>query len=297
MLEKNNFPIQHADSLETCFPVYLRSLTRPVARLYWRGDLSATCPRIAIVGTRKASPEGKKMAYHIAYTLARAGWCVVSGLAFGIDAAAHQGALAAGGITWAVLAHGLDTIQPKNNTALAHTILNQNGCLISEYPAGTPPLPHRFLERNRIVSGLCEAVIVIEAPRASGSLATAHHAREQHKPVFVFPGPATSPLYAGSHELIRQGARLVRNSDDILQDLAPYTTQTTLPSIQKHQSTASLQPLEEKILAHLRAHKKTLSIDTLIDELGIAYHEIQPALASLCSTQHIKEIGPQQYEA
>lgn len=296
-MEKNNFPIQQADALETCFPVCLRSLAHPVARLYWRGDLLSARPRIAIVGTRKASPEGRKTAYHTAYALSRAGWSVVSGLAFGIDAAAHEGALAAGGITWAVLAHGLDTIQPKNNTMLAQTILHQDGCLVSEYPPKTPPLPHRFLERNRIISGLCEAVIVIEAPLASGSLATARHAREQHKPVFVFPGPASSRFFAGSHELIRQGARLVRNIDDITHDLAADAPQNTSSISSKHRLDVSLQPLEEKILVYMRAHKKPLSIDTLIDEFGVAYHEIQPALASLCLAKHIQETGPQQYEA
>ena len=172
---------------------------------------------IAIVGTRRATPDGKSTARRFAAELARAGIVIVSGLAFGVDAAAHEGCLDAEGKTVAVLACGLANIYPRNNEPLAKKILAQGGAIISEYPPDMPAYPSRFLERNRIVSGLSKGTLVIEAPERSGSLATARFALEQNRDVFVVPGPIAHPNFKGSHALIRQGAELVTTPEDILE--------------------------------------------------------------------------------
>ncbi len=171
------------------------------------------------MGTRKATSQGRFIAKEIAKKLSEMGMVIVSGLAMGIDTAAHEGALAGAGRTIAVLACGLDNIYPRQNENLAKKIIGTGGAVISEYPVGTEAFKNQFLERNRIVSGLCIATIVVEAPRESGALVTARLAAEQGREVFVFPGPTNHPNYHGSHKLIRDGARLVSSIDDILEDL------------------------------------------------------------------------------
>ena len=205
---------------EPDFPELLREIYWPPHGIYIKGESGVFGRKaVGIVGTRKATEEGSELARRFGADLARAGVSVVSGLAFGIDAAAHKGCLSAGGFTAAVLACGLDRIYPRSNERLAEEILSSNGVLISEYPPGTPPLPHRFIERNRIVSGLSSGIVIIEAPERSGSLATARFASEQNREVFVVPGPAGHRNFSGSHRLIRSGARLVSSTADILEDL------------------------------------------------------------------------------
>ncbi len=201
------------------YPELLSKISDPPERLFLVGEIPKN-PCVSIVGTRKSSSEGKQIAKKIATSLSSRGFCIVSGLALGIDASAHEGAISfKSGKTLAVLANGLDSIYPRRHEQLAMEILNCGGGIISEYPTGTPPLPHQFLARNRIVSGLSIATIVIEAPRRSGSIATARLAAEQGREVFVFPGNAHNPNYAGSHLLIRNGARLVSSVEDIFEDL------------------------------------------------------------------------------
>ena len=198
------------------FPQELREIPHPPFALYIRGILpDPKTARLAIVGTRRATPDGKTTARRFSAALARAGAAVVSGLAFGIDAAAHEGCLDADGTTIAVLPGGLNEIYPRNNARIAERILGAGGAIVSEYPPGEPAYPARFLERNRIVSGLSRGVLVIEAPERSGSLATARFAIEQNRDVFVVPGPVTHPHFRGSHGLIRDGAELVRGPEDI----------------------------------------------------------------------------------
>jgi DNA processing protein len=175
--------------------------------------------RIAVVGTRRATGAGKFLAREISEKLAEAGIVVVSGLAMGIDTAAHEGALFGGGETIAVLGCGIDIVYPAQNRGLAEKIINGNGAVISEYGPGVSPFPNQFLERNRIVAGLSAATIVIEAPRNSGALVTARLAAEAGREVFVFPGPRNNSNYEGSHKLIRDGARLVSSFADIMEDL------------------------------------------------------------------------------
>lgn len=200
------------------YPHLLTEIQNPPPRMFFLGTIPKN-PCIAIVGTRKATSEGKRSVRILAATLAQRGFCIVSGLALGIDEAAHEGALSVKGKTVAVLANGLDTIYPRQHEHLAKKIIAAGGAIVSEYPIGTPALPHQFLERNRIVSGISVAVIVVEAPLRSGSISTARHAAEQGRDVFVYPGPVVHPNYRGSHMLIRNGARLVSSPEDILEDL------------------------------------------------------------------------------
>ncbi len=174
--------------------------------------------RLAIVGSRNPTPQGEQNARQFAQALGEAGVCVVSGLALGVDGAAHEGALASGAPTLAVVGTGLDRVYPKRHLALAHRIAAQ-GALISEYPLGTPPLPGNFPRRNRLIAGLSQGTLVVEAALQSGSLITARLAAEQGREVFAIPGSIHAPQSRGCHALIRQGAKLVESAQDILEDL------------------------------------------------------------------------------
>jgi DNA processing protein len=208
-----------ADSGE--YPALLEQLPDLPQALYVNGDPDTLhLPAIAIVGSRNPTRGGLDNAYRFARHLARTGFCIVSGLAQGIDAAAHRGALDADGSTVAVLGHGLDQIYPAANTSLAASIALK-GALISEYPLGTPPRRGHFPERNRLISGLSLGTLVVEAAKRSGSLITARLAGDQGREVFAIPGSIHNPMARGCHQLIRQGARLVESADDILSELAP----------------------------------------------------------------------------
>lgn len=176
---------------------------------------------VAIVGTRQPTMYGKQVTFDLAYKLAQKGIVIVSGLAYGIDSVAHTAALDAGGTTLAVMAHGLDTVYPKGNSQLAKRILENGGALLSEYPEGTAVMKHQFLARNRIVSGLADALVVTEAGKRSGTLATVMYALEQGKEVFAVPGNINSPQSYGPNRLIQQGAHPVTCVEDILAVLAP----------------------------------------------------------------------------
>ena len=193
----------------------------PPSLLYLRGTIA---PRdqlaIALVGSRQCTPYGMRVAERLAAALARVGLTVVSGLARGIDAAAHRGALKAGGRTIAVLANGLAQVYPPEHEELAREVA-EAGALLSESPMRQEPLAGLFPQRNRIISGLCLGVVVVEATPRSGSLSTAQHAMEQNREVFAVPGPVDSLSSQGCHRLIRDGARLVETVDDILEELGP----------------------------------------------------------------------------
>ncbi len=212
--------IQTIEKSSDHFPSLLKEIADPPKQLYVVGVLpDDKVAKVAIVGTRKATAHGKLLARRVAEEFARRGIVVVSGLAMGIDTAAHEGALRGGGKTIAVLPCGLDAIYPRQNERLAEEIGKAGGALISEYAPGTEAFQYRFLERNRIVSGLSIATIIIEAPSESGALVTARLAGEQGREVFVFPGPHDHPNYIGSHALIRDGARLVASVGHIFEDL------------------------------------------------------------------------------
>jgi DNA processing protein len=202
------------------YPRELLQMADPPLMLYALGQREVLHHprRLAIVGSRNPTPQGEANARQFAKALGQAGACVVSGLALGVDGAAHEGALDAGAATIAVVGTGLDRVYPKGHLALARRIV-ENGLILSEYPLGTPPLPPHFPQRNRIIAGLSQGTLVVEAAVQSGSLITARLAAEQGREVFAIPGSIHSPQARGCHALIRQGAKLVESAQDILEDL------------------------------------------------------------------------------
>ena len=236
--------------------------------LYIAGKLpSERIPAVAIVGSRKPSPYGEAATYKLAFELAQSGVVIISGLAYGIDAIAHKAALDAGGITIAVVAGGLHSIYPSAHTALAQQIIEQGGAIISEHPLGFEAHRYHFLGRNRLVSGLADAVLVTEATDRSGTFSTVAHALSQNKEVFAVPGPITSLLSVGPNRLIQEGAHVVLNSRDVLDVIAPKLT--TAP----RQLPLGATPLEVEIIQllqtgvtrsdELQAHLKHSTSDVL----------------------------------
>lgn len=203
------------------YPPLLRAIPDPPPLLYVRGDPAVLLEaHLAVVGSRRASSAGLRVAQALSGQLASAGLHICSGLALGIDSAAHRGALATGGKSVAVMATGIDRVYPQRHQALAAQ-LEQAGCLVTEFPPGTPPLRHNFPKRNRIISGLSLGVLVIEAALPSGSLITAGTALEQGREVFALPWSMLHDGGRGCLQLIRDGAKLVQDVDDILEELGP----------------------------------------------------------------------------
>lgn len=198
------------------YPVLLKEIASPPKKIYTLGSLPAEKPYIAIVGSRRVTPYGREVTKTLAHDLAKCGVVIVSGLALGVDASAHQAAIDAGGQTIGVLACGLNQIYPASNRNLAKRILERGGGLISEYAEGTPPLKHHFPARNRIITGLSMAVIITEAAAHSGALISANFALEQNRLVMAVPGNITSKLSEGSNNLIKSGAIAVTNASDVL---------------------------------------------------------------------------------
>jgi DNA processing protein len=209
---------------DTDYPPLLLQTADPPLLLYVQGDATLLARRsLAIVGSRNASTQGSDNARAIAAHLSRQGWAIVSGLALGIDGAAHEGGLQGPGSTIAVVGTGLDRVYPSRHRGLAHRIA-EAGVLLSEFAPGTPPLPENFPLRNRIIAGLSRGTLVVEAALQSGSLITARLAAEAGREVFAVPGSIHSPLSRGCHALIRQGAKLVEGADDILEELREPAT-------------------------------------------------------------------------
>ncbi|MEW7848949.1 DNA-processing protein DprA [Massilia aurea] len=233
------------------YPSALAEIADPPLLLYVSGriDLLAQ-PLVAVVGSRNASVQGRVDAESFAAALSGAGLCVVSGLALGIDTAAHEGALRGAGSTIAVVGTGLDRVYPARNRALAHRIAG-HGCIVSEYALGTPPLAANFPRRNRIISGLAAGVLVVEAAAQSGSLITAQMAAEQGREVFALPGSIHSALTKGCHRLIREGAQLVETVDDVLAAMrvSPLARLTHVADAAPHEDTALLGALGHEPVA------------------------------------------------
>ncbi len=204
------------------YPPSLLEIPDPPLILYVKGRLELLArPAVAVVGSRNASTQGALNAEQFSQALSQAGYTIISGLALGIDAAAHRGALlatAGGGSTVAVIGTGADLVYPARNRALAHQIAAE-GCIVSEYPLGTPAIASNFPRRNRLISGLARAVLVVEAAAQSGSLITARMAAEQGRDVLAIPGSIHAPLSRGCHQLIKQGAKLVESAQDVLEEL------------------------------------------------------------------------------
>lgn len=277
---------------ESAYPAQLREIPLPPFGIYLKStdipELSAES--LAIVGTRKATPEGKAMARLFADKIAASGPAIVSGLALGIDAAAHEGALDGNFKTIAVLPGGLDHIYPRTHESLAGRILSGGGVLLSEYPPGTPILPYRFLERNRIISGLSRGVLVIEAGLRSGSLATARFATEQNRDVFVIPGPVRHPNYKGSNLLIRSGAELVTEPEQILEDWGLSQEKTGLKIEPEDDPPTSL------IIGIILENKNPLEIDKISELANLDTRTVSQVLSLLLLTDRIDE-SPAGYSA
>ncbi|MCL5260064.1 MAG: DNA-processing protein DprA [Gammaproteobacteria bacterium] len=204
------------------YPPQLKEIAAPPLVLFVAGNLANILTlQIAVVGSRNPTPTGVENAYQFANELATNGITITSGFAMGIDTASHLGAIEANGATIAVMGTGLDIIYPRSNTKLQHKILEKNGTLVSEFPIGTVPLAKNFPLRNRIISGLSVGTLVVEATLKSGSLITAKFAAEQNREVFAVPGSINNLLAKGCHNIIRQGAKLVETTEDILEELAP----------------------------------------------------------------------------
>lgn len=248
------------------YPNHLDTIPDPPSILYVQGELlEHDTLSIAIVGTRHATAYGKRQATRLASSLARAGLTIVSGLARGIDSAAHHGALEAGGRTLAVLPAGLNNIYPSENKELAFDI-SQNGALITESPSTTAISRGAFPRRNRIVTGLSLGVIVIEAADRSGALLSAGHAMEQNREVMAVPGPIDSRVSRGCHQLLRDGAVLVESADDVLETLGPLfqSTRTDEGETVHHPAELQLNEQERSILGHIES---VSTGGTLIDEI------------------------------
>lgn len=229
------------------YPPLLREIADPPAVLFARGRLELLqAEAIAIVGSRNATPRGLQDAREFAEGLSRLGLCVVSGMARGIDAAAHAGGLAGEGSSIAVLGTGPDQVYPRGNAALERQLASR-GCIVTEFPVGTPPLPHHFPRRNRVISGICRGVLVIEAASRSGSLVTARIAAQQGRDVFALPGSIHATLSKGCHELIRDGAKLVEHIEHVVEDCSAWRGRVKLEGKARDEPPTASDPLLDAI--------------------------------------------------
>lgn len=265
------------------YPAILAEIPDPPATLFIKGNISSLgLPQIALVGSRKCTAQGRRIAQDFAAELSSAGFCITSGLALGIDAAAHQGALQREGKTLAVMGTGLDVIYPSRNQSLAREILARDGALISEFLPDSPPLAWHFPNRNRIVTGLSLGVVLIEAGERSGSLISARLAAEQGREVFAIPGSPISPASAGCNRLVREGATLVTEPRQVVEQLGPMLDF----QIQAKQSVASCGssmdsiPVEDHWLIE-QMGCDPIGIDELCELCERSSSEITTALAEL----------------
>ena len=264
------------------YPELLTQLSGAPLLLFVNGDVDALhLPSLAIVGSRNPTHGGIRNAVDFSRYLAKSGYAIVSGLAQGIDTAAHRGALDVDGRTIAFLGHGIDRVYPPQNFDLAHQIAD-TGALVSEYPLGAPPDKRHFPERNRLISGLTLGTLVIEAARRSGSLITARFAAEQGREVFALPGSIHNPLARGCHELIRQGAKLVETARDIGAELAPLAGHLQQNVIESTENKTSLTDDDDDYceLRKVLSHDPT-SIDDLEGQSGLTIDQLSSMLLIL----------------
>ena len=267
---EEHFVITLADE---SYPRSLLEIADPPAVLYAHGRVELLQrPALAIVGSRNASAQGESNAAHFAQALSAAGLTIVSGLALGIDAAAHRGGLSGAGSTIAVLGTGVDVVYPSRNAELASEIARR-GLLVSEFALGTPAIAHNFPRRNRLISGLARGCLIVEAAIASGSLITARSAADQGRDVFAIPGSIHSPLSKGCHALIKSGAKLVESADDVLAELAgfqPTARASTLVSV----------PGADTGLLAVMGHDP-VDVDSLCARSGLSPEEVSSQLLRL----------------
>ncbi|MFL6227245.1 MAG: DNA-processing protein DprA [Pyrinomonadaceae bacterium] len=286
------------------YPQLLREISDPPITLYVRGDWAACfdAPCVAVVGSRRCSTYGQNVATMLARDLASRGVCVVSGLARGIDAAAHRGALEAGGRTVAVLGTGVDEVYPRDHEKLADEILSRGGALVSQFPLGTPPIPENFPYRNRIISGLSLGTVLVEAAENSGSLITARLAMEQNREVFAVPGNVTSRNSFGTNYLIKgAGAKLVQQWQDIVAELPQEIAARLLPPEPKKRrgskdgaSAAPAMPADltddERAVLRLIQTDETSHIDALAEASKLNLPSLTSALLGLEMRELVRQL-------
>jgi DNA processing protein len=275
------------------YPNLLREIADPPITLYVRGDWQACFdqPGVGVIGSRMCSTYGENASEMIARDLASRGICIISGLARGIDTAAHRGAIRGGGRTIAVLGTGIDGFYPKENTRLVGEILEAGGAIVSQFPLGTPPLKDNFPYRNRIISGLSLGVVIVEATEKSGSLITARLAMEQNREVMAVPGNITSRNSFGSNYLIKSGAKLVQQWQDVVAELPSEIAAEILPpkiekangsreSNKQELAPADLSENERKIWT-LLSPDEPAHIDGLLELSGLSFGDLNGALVGL----------------
>src|SRR3989344_2264475 len=270
------------------FPAMLKEIHDPPEELYVWGEIP-DMPMLAVVGTRKTSPYGKQVTPRLVQELSRAGLCIVSGLAYGIDALAHEAALETGGTTVGVLGSGLDrkSLYPRDHWRLAERIVEHGGAVISEYPEGTTPERFHFPARNRIVAGMSRGVLVVEAPEKSGALITADLAMQYDRDVFCIPGPITSQNSSGTNRLIQLGAKLVMNTDDILEEFG------IVPVAKNETEITALSETHQKILTFLSEGQK--HVDEILVGTGLDITMCNVGLMELELSGFVKNLGGGSY--
>ena len=272
------------------YPESLKKIYDPPLVLYVCGNLKAFAPTgVAIIGTRNATRYGCETAFRFGYQLASAGYAIVSGMARGIDAEGHRGAVEAHGVSIGVLGGALDKFYPAENRKLAHRVIDEGGAIISEYPFGREPDRQTFPMRNRIVSGLSAGVLVVEAATASGTMITVDQALEQGRAVMAVPGRIDSPTSQGCHKLIRNGARLVTCADDVIDELGTFLPSSrpadgklhleTEAPLQRPSNAPSLSDEENRILAAIGGEERF--VDELVASTGLEAGRLNGLLVAL----------------
>jgi DNA processing protein len=273
------------------YPESLVNIPDPPHLLFGRGELKpADTNAVALVGSRSCTAYGRRMAERLGGELARAGFTIVSGLARGIDGTAHRTALQGGGRTVAVLAGGLSKIYPPEHADLASEI-EARGALVTEAPMRMEPMAGMFPNRNRLISGLSRGVIVIEAAEKSGALITARHAAEQGRPVFAVPGPVDSAASAGAHQLVRQGAILIRSAEDVIEELDGVRIP---PKPQPAQSPPGLDETQRRIWEFL--HDRPRHMDEMVQELTLTVPQIASALMMMEMKKIVRRLPGNRFE-
>lgn len=274
------------------YPVYLREIADPPITLYVRGDWQPCFdqPGVAVIGSRMCSTYGENASEMLSRELASRGICIISGLARGIDTAAHKGAIRAGGRTIAVMGTGIDGVYPKENTRLVREILDAGGAVVSQFPLGTPPLKDNFPYRNRIISGLSLGVLIVEATERSGSLITARLATEQNREVMAVPGNITSRNSVGTNYLIKAGAKLVQQWQDVVAELPSDVSAAILPPrVEDPDKVSDAQPTlapadisaGERQVWDLLSADEPVHIDILLESSGLSFGDLNAALVGL----------------
>ena len=275
-------------------PAYPRALSEipdPPGVLFVRGEIKPQdAIGVAIVGSRHATSYGKQIAQQLAASLARAGMTIVSGLARGIDAAAHRGALEAGGRTIGVLGSGVLNIYPPEHAELALDVIH-SGAIVSETPPHSPPLSGAFPQRNRIITGMSLGVIVVEAADRSGALISARHAMEQNREVFAVPGRVDSRMSRGCHRLLRDGAKLVETADDVLEELGPLVSPAPSADGQSvhHPAELLLNELEQKVLSAIGSDPT--QVDEVVSASGLPVSQVLSALSVLEMRRLVRRVS------